>query len=160
MIRALHAGDVPAALDLWDGLMANGLAYEPRWVRAPDARAVIEPWIRSWTRTTPFPHCLVWDDGATTSVSLGIKALISGFPSTALPVLDRPPVARISDLYVAPELRRQGVGRALVEAFVAGARAGGHPQIEVGTLTADTRAVAFWKAMGFGDWQVTLRRDD
>ena len=31
--------------------------------------------------------------------------------------------------------------------------------VEVGTLALDDRAVAFWSAVGFGPWRVTLRRD-
>ncbi|MCA9572657.1 MAG: GNAT family N-acetyltransferase [Myxococcales bacterium] len=87
-----------------------------------------------------------------------VVAFLSAHPRVALPVVDLPPSARIGDLYVADTHRRRGIGRALVEELVRVARHAGHPRVEVGTLVADARAVAFWRSVGFAEWQVTLAR--
>ena len=86
------------------------------------------------------------------------RNIFAGFPVSHSPVFSLPSTARIGDLYVAASHRRRHIGRELVDAFVAAARASGRPRIEVGTLTRDPRAVAFWRALGFEDWQVTLER--
>ncbi len=54
--------------------------------------------------------------------------------------------ASIEDLYVRPEARRQGVGRALIEAVGERCRARGVSYVEVQT---DNVAAAFYEAAGF-----------
>ncbi len=54
--------------------------------------------------------------------------------------------ASIEDLYVRPEARRQGVGRALTEAVGERCRARGVSYVEV---QIDNEAAAFYKATGF-----------
>jgi len=54
--------------------------------------------------------------------------------------------ASIEDLYVGPEARRQGVGRALIEAAEERCRARGVSYVEVQT---DNEAAAFYEAAGF-----------
>ena len=54
--------------------------------------------------------------------------------------------AGIEDLYVRPEARRQGVGRALTEAVGERCRARGASYVEVQT---DDEAAAFYEAAGF-----------
>ena len=45
---------------------------------------------------------------------------------------------------------------ALVEQMTARANTAGYPRMTVSTLVRDTRAVAFWRAMGFDDLFVVL----
>ena len=70
-----------------------------------------------------------------------------------------PPRAKILEVFITPHARRAGVGRELVLTAIAAAEAAGYPDIEVGTLARDGRAIAFWRSVGFGDWWVTLRRE-
>lgn len=51
---------------------------------------------------------------------------------------------------VRPEHRRQGIGRALVEAGVAIERERGRPNLLMGVLPADDASLAFLRATGFG----------
>jgi mycothiol synthase len=51
---------------------------------------------------------------------------------------------------VRPEDRRQGIGRALVEAGVAIERDRGRPNLLLGVLSADEASLAFLRASGFG----------
>jgi GNAT superfamily N-acetyltransferase len=133
--------------------MANGSSVEPRWTVASTADAWMSGWARDvFLAKTPFPHGHVYEDDD------GVAGFVSGFPDAGSPVLDEPKGLRIGDVFVAERARRQGVGRRLVEQQIAVAKAAGYRNIIVETLTRDVRAVAFWRAMGFDDMRVQLRR--
>jgi GNAT superfamily N-acetyltransferase len=55
----------------------------------------------------------------------------------------------LEDLYVAPEARRGGLGRALVAETIARARARGCRRVELDTAEANTAARALYESMGF-----------
>ena len=56
---------------------------------------------------------------------------------------------QLRDLYVAPEHRRQGVGRALLDVVVADARAAGAARISLQTEVGNDQAVALYLSAGF-----------
>jgi ribosomal protein S18 acetylase RimI-like enzyme len=57
--------------------------------------------------------------------------------------------AEITELCVHPAMRRQGVGRALVDTAVAFCRARGHSEILICVDPANTTGLAFYQALGF-----------
>src|SRR5690606_31430591 len=57
--------------------------------------------------------------------------------------------AYLEELYVIPERRGQGLGRALLEATLDAARAAGAVRIELGTDETDTAARALYESAGF-----------
>ena len=59
------------------------------------------------------------------------------------------PCALIEELVVDEGARRQGVGRALIEAAVEWARAQGCSEVEVSTDLDNTHAQAFYRKLGF-----------
>jgi ribosomal protein S18 acetylase RimI-like enzyme len=59
------------------------------------------------------------------------------------------PEAHLQELYVAPALRGRGIGRALLEATIAAARAAGASGIDLNTGETDTAARALYESMGF-----------
>ncbi len=152
-VRPLRRGDVEAVLALWDALLHNGEAADPRFCPAEGRLAVFRSWIEEeWTRREPFPHGWVVErDGA-------VVGFLSCAPVRQLPVLDQPLTWVIGDLFVAPGSRGRGLGAALVQAAAEAASRAGFPQARVGTLTADGAAVSFWKKQGFEDYMVTLLR--
>ena len=152
-LRPIRPADLEGVLDLWEALLANGRAADPRFEPASDARAQMRERARDrWFPRDPFPHVLVAEsDGR-------LIGFIHVFPFST-PILNTRGLARIGDLWVDPDFRRIGLGRRLVESVCQFTGEAGYPELEVGTLTADHRAVAFWHAMGFGDWQVTMRFD-
>jgi ribosomal protein S18 acetylase RimI-like enzyme len=57
----------------------------------------------------------------------------------------------LEDLYVAPEARRSGLGRALLQAAIERARARGSRRIELDTAERNEPAVALYHSFGFDD---------
>jgi GNAT superfamily N-acetyltransferase len=153
-IRAVERRDLKRAVEMWAALMENAGIHDPRWKLVEKAPDSMRRWAEDlWLVYDPFPHAWVADvDGE-------LVGWLDGHPSNPSPVLDLPRGATIGNLWVEPAWRRRGLGRRLVEAFVARAAAAGYTDIEVGTLARDRNAVAFWREQGFGDWLLVLRRD-
>lgn len=57
--------------------------------------------------------------------------------------------AYLEELYVVPEQRGRGLGRALLEAAMEDARRAGAAHIELGTSVDDTAAIALYETAGF-----------
>lgn len=57
--------------------------------------------------------------------------------------------AYLEELYVVPELRGQGMGRALLDAVIGFARESGADRIDLGTGEDDTAARALYESSGF-----------
>ena len=68
----------------------------------------------------------------------------------ALPMLQRSPVGRITLLHVAPDRRREGAGRALVDAAAAALEKRGCATIEIAADVEIGGAQAFFRKTGFG----------
>ncbi len=62
----------------------------------------------------------------------------------------------IRQLWVEPGARRQGAGRLLIDHLARSAWHGRRLRLEV--LVGNQRAIAFWRAIGFADYCVTLER--
>jgi ribosomal protein S18 acetylase RimI-like enzyme len=59
------------------------------------------------------------------------------------------PEAHLQELYVVPSRRGQGIGRALLEATIAGAREAGATGIDLNTGETDTAARGLYESAGF-----------
>ena len=62
----------------------------------------------------------------------------------------------LEDLFVVPEVRGRGVGRALLQALARLAEARGYGRLEWAVLTWNTRAIEFYRSLGafsLDDWQ-------
>jgi ribosomal protein S18 acetylase RimI-like enzyme len=57
--------------------------------------------------------------------------------------------AYLEELYVAPDQRGRGIGRALLEETMEAARAAGATRIELGTSETDAAAIALYESCGF-----------
>ena len=55
----------------------------------------------------------------------------------------------LAELYVVPSMRRQGLGRALMEAAMTVARERGADSMDLGTEESDTAARALYESLGF-----------
>ena len=81
-------------------------------------------------------------DGARSRVAVGEDGRILGF-ATGVPTGAH---VELDDLFVDPDIQRQGIGRVLIEDIAAGARAGGLARVEV---TANPDAEPFYAKTGF-----------
>ncbi len=157
-IRSADRTDIGVLLDLWEELMDCGTEADPRFRRTADARDPMRAFMHQcFDAGQPFPPFLL----AEVDTPFGPEAVgfIRATIPAVLPVVETVPTVRIGDLYVKEAYRRGGIARRLVNELLERGRAKGYPRAQVGTLTRDARAVAFWRSMGFGDWQVTLARD-
>lgn len=59
--------------------------------------------------------------------------------------------AYLEELYVAPERRGQGIGRAMLEATMDAAREAGAVRIDLGTSVEDTAAIGLYESCGFSN---------
>jgi ribosomal protein S18 acetylase RimI-like enzyme len=59
------------------------------------------------------------------------------------------PDAYLAELYVAPERRGQGLGRALLDAAIDAARAAGAEVIDLNTSDGDVAAIGLYESAGF-----------
>lgn len=93
------------------------------------------------------PRCVVeqkhylalWRNGAPQAV----LDLVEGYP--------RERTLFVGLLFLAPVLRRQGIGREIMDAVIQCAGDAGHDRIRLACLMANEAGHAFWRAMGFGD---------
>lgn len=75
-------------------------------------------------------------------------------PRNWMELLDRH--AALIDVYVVPDARRHGVGRALVEAFVAEAASRGAPRVVLRTAAKNEGAQALFRSLGFRDTMIEM----
>ena len=80
-------------------------------------------------------------DGSLVGMAVGAPA----------PVDDRPRPAALYAMWVAPEARGQGVGRALVDAVEGWARRMGYERIGLGVTSTNEPAIRLYTRMGFVD---------
>ncbi len=64
----------------------------------------------------------------------------------------------LAELYVVPAARGKGLGRALIEACEAWARARGHKLLQVGVLARNARAIRSYEGAGYSAYGLTMRR--
>lgn len=72
---------------------------------------------------------------------------------------DPEPYAELTELYVAETARRQGVGRALVQALEAEAWAGGARRLVLMTAWRNSGAHAFYHSLGYRLFTLSMVRD-
>jgi ribosomal protein S18 acetylase RimI-like enzyme len=144
--------DVDAAVQVWSRLMSEGTAADPRYLQG-DIEAIRADMLHWFACFHPFsPAHVAWTGGS-------LVGWISGQPTRVSLTVSAPKSARIDNLWVDPDFRRRGLGRALVSTWTTEARDAGFERLEVATLARDQRAVAFWRQQGFGDWLVLLSNE-
>jgi GNAT superfamily N-acetyltransferase len=123
-IRDAAAGDHAAWLPLWDGYCAFYKATIPAEVTAATWARILDP-------MNPLTARLAFADGR-----------LVGFAHhhTHLTTWDRRPTAYLEDLFVAPDIRGTGAGRALIDDLLALARA--RDWASVYWITAEDNATA------------------
>jgi GNAT superfamily N-acetyltransferase len=133
MIRTATAADVPQILAFIRALAA----YE----RAPDAVSATEAGLlRDGFGPNPIYHCLIADYGGQPA---GFALYFFNYSTW----LGRPGIY-LEDIFVHPEFRGLGIGKALLQQVAAIAVRKGCPRLQWEVLDWNTPAIDFYRAMG------------
>ena len=127
MIRRARAGDAAAVVAVWNPIIRDtAITFTDREKTEEDIRALIE--------AQPF-----WIiEGGAGFATHGVFRAGPGYAGT-----------REHTIHLAPEARGRGMGRALIEALQASARADGY-RVLIGAVSGSNPAgIAFHTAMGF-----------
>lgn len=143
-VRRAGARDLESVTALWLAIGEHHAGLGPAFALRPDARAEARELLRALLCDADVAAFLYEEDGR----ALGL----------CLARVDRaPPIgvesrrAEITDLGVAPERRRGGIGRLLVERARAWLVERGARRVEVRVAVRNPEGQAFWRALGFVD---------
>ena len=148
-VRQARVEDVEAVADLWCELQALQGALDARLQVLPAARERYAEYLSKMLATEHAAAFVAEAPGRAVGYLYGE---VHQRPTLALP-----DCGYIADLYVRPDDRLRGAGRALFEAMRVWYNARGISVIEVQVVRANTASQAFWRKMGFSDFLRTLR---
>jgi GNAT superfamily N-acetyltransferase len=148
--RARHR-DLEGLVVLWGELIRYHVPLDPHYRLGPDADATWREYIGGLIGSPTAAVFVSGEEGAPDAFCcVELRA-----PSRMLAESGR---AEITDLFVSPELRRCGRGRALVEAALAWIGERGIVRVEVRVVHANRDGQAFWRALGWTDFVDVLQR--
>jgi len=143
--------DLAAVVALWSELVRHHAPLDPHYRVADGAEEVWRDFLARLLREPDAAVFVQERDGAACGFVVAELA-------RATPVLRETVRAEITDLYVRPEARRRGSGRALVEAALAWVGERGVERVEVRVVAGNAEGQAFWRALGFADFVDVLHR--
>ena len=88
-----------------------------------------------------------------------IVGYLVGALSQAAPYRRLKLLGELENMFVIPDMRGQGVGKSLVDAFAAWCRQAGVERIQVVASADNERAIAFYLREGFKDYNIVLERE-
>lgn len=137
---------------LWKELMAFHLQYDERFQFLPNADRAFERHIISSMRSRGV-HILVAESGDE------IVGYIMGEIHSRQPIFPIGEYGFISDISVHEAWRRQGIGRSMVEGLMEWFHKCHVTAVELFAANRNPISGSFWRAMGFTDFLLLLRRD-
>ena len=139
-VRVAVPADAPALLPLFQ-------RFYGRFLEVPNADGIAS----RLTAAAPVDTVLMAESGGRAA----------GFASVrVIPQIEsHRPHAELSDIYVAETQRRRGVGRALMAHAERLARERGCPRIHLTAGLENREALAFYRALGYSEFGITLFRD-
>jgi GNAT superfamily N-acetyltransferase len=150
-VRRATPRDVDRVAALWTGLAEHHARLDPRHALRAGADAEIRRLVAAELADADAVALLYEHDGQ----ALGLcMARIDRAPPIQREVVR----AEIGELFVREEARGRGVGRALVDAAFAWARARDIERVVVRVFDVNADARAFWRALGFGALMDVLER--
>ena len=139
-VRRIRPQEAATVTDLWEAYAAE--LSDPPGGLTPETRTAITEHLRA-NAEHPQATCLVATEGDR----------IVGFATAA--VFRHPTLGgilgEIEEIYVVPERRRQGIGRAMANAILDWIDGSGGTvmKVRVGRGLGEPAAVAFWESLGF-----------
>jgi ribosomal protein S18 acetylase RimI-like enzyme len=123
-------------------MVAGLTSLDARFEPVEDARAVCRTMMRSWIMDRGTHVVVACDD-------IGIIGYAVGAVDDSPRVLKMGRFGHISDIYVAPAWRQNGVGRELLHALRSWFRRQGLSAVDLNVADSNAVAQAFWRSMGF-----------
>ena len=151
-IREAGRRDVPAVAALWQEMMDYHSRFDARFRFAPTARRDVERHILETLRSRSARVFVAEADGR-------VIGYILGEIHARRPIYPVGTYGFIADISVTESHRRSGVGRALVETMLAWFTREKATAVELFVADANPTSMAFWRAMGFGEYLRLLRRE-
>lgn len=152
-VRTARMREIDRVAALWALITEHHADLDPlfRMRRGPVAEGELRELLRALHRD-PDAEILVYDRNGTPEGLCIVRI------DRAPPILEETERAEITDLGVRPALRRQGVGRLLVEQAQAWVRDRGVARIEIQVATGNLEGQAFWRAIGYADLMDVLHK--
>ena len=122
--------------------------YDPVYSAAPDAEKVMRRFLADLSRSSHSCLFVAEDEGG------GVAGFLSGELREGSPAFSPKTWAAVEDVYVVPELRSRGLGRALLEAFEGWARQKGANGVSLQVAAGNGRARGFYERLGFREVSV------
>ncbi len=150
-VRRATPGDLEAMIGLWKALVAGHAAVDPAFGLREGGGERLE---RSFRRGLEAEDAGLWVFEREGELAGLCIARVRRAPELAV----EPCRGEVEDLFVRPDTRRRGVGRALVGAALDWMRGRGVERVEARVATGNPVGQAFWRALGFGDFVDVLHR--
>lgn len=152
-VRIARLREIDRVAALWALITEHHADLDPlfRMRRGPVAEGELRELLRALHRD-PDAEILVYDRNGTPEGLCIVRI------DRAPPILEETERAEITDLGVRPALRRQGIGRLLVEQAQAWVRDRGVARIEIQVAAGNPEGQAFWRAIGYADLMDVLHK--
>jgi ribosomal protein S18 acetylase RimI-like enzyme len=152
LIRAATAADAPVIGKMWIELVAYHRKLDDRMpVAAPDGAARYASRIESSLDDTHTKVLVAEDNGKLIGYVMGV--LVDLMPET----FEGERGGFLADIFVQPEQRHKGIGKALVDALRRWFLARGIDHLEWYVASANTDGIAFWRSVGGSDVMLRMR---
>jgi ribosomal protein S18 acetylase RimI-like enzyme len=151
-VRRAAEEDVPGLLGLWREMMDFHAEVDPRLrpLAPPEGERAWEKHLREDLLGQESACVLVAERGGR------IVGMIVGLLRDVYPVFEPERRGFVSDISMAADARRQGVGRALLQSLVAWFKERGASRAELRVADANPVSRAFWRAMGCTEYMRDL----
>jgi ribosomal protein S18 acetylase RimI-like enzyme len=144
-VRRAKAGELEAILDLWQEMMEVHARLDGRFRPTPNAREQFRPALKEWLAN---PNMAVFVADAGESIVGYLIVRVNENP----PMLVPQRYGYVSDVCVASDQRRAGVGRKLFSAARAWFRRNSVDVVQLNVAASNPAAQGFWREMGFQDY--------
>ncbi len=152
-IRTARRGDIPSLLLLWQQMMKENTALDPRLAAHPRAREHMAAQFQAWMQD-PKRIMVVAEEGGRLVIGYAAGAIVAGNGWQAPTTL-----GEITDCYVALPRRRQGVARRLVGRVLDQLYEKGMGTCRLQVAVANDGARAFWSSMGWVVHETVYERE-
>lgn len=140
-VRRCRLEDAMAVGELWIALLEDGGSHSQYYIPADDA---LDRW------KSDFPGWISSKDRylGVAKVDTKIVAFIHACAWDLPPVFERVNEIFVNEIYVAPEHRKKGIARTLLESVSEWATTQGASNIRATAISNKSDSIAFWKSMG------------